>query len=864
MQSSFCLWCRPFLVAVLYLTGVSSNTFRIENEFYRVGVTVADTTLGDHTYVSELFINQNQFSRSSGFGWTANLLFNYSQHQGVSNRGRLSGTALVTVANNSTNEWHAPTGGSAAVRSSTSLVISNINLGTAAVETWTLSLNGPGITWDVKRTMGPHDVNATCDRMATFVFNAEYTTTGHVLYTSAQIPSFLDATLEWDPLSGVGFECDISGNPVNPSTPSTPASPGYWTEALSQRTNQSILLSPSSLQLTSSATRVGNKPLLFAVSYPTDPGTGGGDTTMALGFTTMRPPSHAQLSPPVTPSDWWGFYIIDPSGAQWYVPPANTTKYHFLPSDCGKVCYPGMAPACTNPVPVSSATAAAYTDGGNFSCSEVPVPPFPKNTTLIKSGEVIDFSWTMTVGEGHGVTPFILKTGTEDLDYNLEVFANVYNMWAGNIFGNSPASIVCLHEMSWFPMIQSVFYSPLGPDSVHSALAAELRMFAQYAIQPNGFVFARWNQYAYINMTIHDQMPHFVLAIYWQVLNTGDKEFLTDVWPALNKVMGYVLRAGQGMNMSADSLATTPTANGLPHEDHADNWLDIVNFGGKDAIINSYLTSALNAMAELATFLGGDHGAESQKWRDLHTRAVAAFNEQFWNETAGLYSDWIDTDGGRRNYFYVWQQFNAIDPTSGLTNSTRAARMLQSIDGYYDVMKTRYNKTEDDLWCTPTNLDATRGTDWSGLAPWDSYSNGSLQDQRWFGHYENGCCFMVMMGMEIAARGQAGDPDGAMKMVQRALTNFNTTRYWGQHYDWCAGDHCDQPAPGFNGADVIADSAMILFGAAHALFGFTSDLSGVHIYGSPAKALKEGATHTFIHLGNPVTLTIRNGSTIVS
>jgi len=30
-----------------------------------------------------------------------------------------------------------------------------------------------------------------------------------------------------------------------------------------------------------------------------------------------------------------------------------------------------------------------------------------------------------------------------------------------------------------------------------------------------------------------------------------------------------------------DGLATTPTAGGVPGEDHADNWLDIVNFGGK-------------------------------------------------------------------------------------------------------------------------------------------------------------------------------------------------------------------------------------------------------------------------------------------
>ena len=52
-------------------------------------------------------------------------------------------------------------------------------------------------------------------------------------------------------------------------------------------------------------------------------------------------------------------------------------------------------------------------------------------------------------------------------------------------------------------------------------------------------------------------------------------------------------------------LATTPCASGLPRANIADNWLDIVNFGGKDAIINSYLITALRKMAEMATFLGG-------------------------------------------------------------------------------------------------------------------------------------------------------------------------------------------------------------------------------------------------------------------
>jgi hypothetical protein len=191
-------------------------------------------------------------------------------------------------------------------------------------------------------------------------------------------------------------------------------------------------------------------------------------------------------------------------------------------------------------------------------------------------------------------------------------------------------------------------------------------------------------------------------------------------------------------------------------------------------------------MAEMAEFLGGVHTSEASKWNALHAKSVDSFNNEFWNETAGLYSDWIDIRGKRRNCaqsclslasapirrsvvltivvqvhgqqlsawcgavrcgvvhartisdFYVWQQFNAIDLTSGIANRSRAVRMLSAIDGYYAAMRKRYNKTLDDLWCTPTNLDAERGKNWSGVQPYDTYQEGMLQDQRWFGCVQ--CC----------------------------------------------------------------------------------------------------------------------------
>lgn len=132
-----------------------------------------------------------------------------------------------------------------------------------------------------------------------------------------------------------------------------------------------------------------------------------------------------------------------------------------------------------------------------------PAPPPPPPPTAIgtplAANAVVNISWRLDLGNGRGVAPFSLSTGDDTFDDSMQVFSAVYNMWAGNIFGNSPASIVCLHEMSWFAQIASTFDSPLGPNSVHSALAAELRMFAKHAIQPNGFVYARWNQWAYIN-----------------------------------------------------------------------------------------------------------------------------------------------------------------------------------------------------------------------------------------------------------------------------------------------------------------------------------------------------------------------------
>ena len=61
--------------AVLVASSSDGGTQRLSSDYYRLGFVIGDQSLGGHTYVSELYLNQDHFRRSAGFGWTANLAF---------------------------------------------------------------------------------------------------------------------------------------------------------------------------------------------------------------------------------------------------------------------------------------------------------------------------------------------------------------------------------------------------------------------------------------------------------------------------------------------------------------------------------------------------------------------------------------------------------------------------------------------------------------------------------------------------------------------------------------------------------------------------------------------------------------------
>jgi uncharacterized protein (DUF608 family) len=103
-----------------------------------------------------------------------------------------------------------------------------------------------------------------------------------------------------------------------------------------------------------------------------------------------------------------------------------------------------------------------------------------------------------------------------------------------------------------------------------------------------GFYMVEWGP-------MHDQIPHFILSFYYYTLATGDKEFLIESMPMLEKVANYMLNLGL-----RDGLAIIPGASGISDGGkHCTNWYDVIEFGNLDAFNNMYMISALEAMAEM-------------------------------------------------------------------------------------------------------------------------------------------------------------------------------------------------------------------------------------------------------------------------
>lgn len=125
-----------------------------------------------------------------------------------------------------------------------------------------------------------------------------------------------------------------------------------------------------------------------------------------------------------------------------------------------------------------------------------------------------------------------------------------------------------------------------------------------------------------------DLNPKFVLQVYRDWVLTGDAAFLADVWPAVEKAIGYMLR----FDRDDDGL--------IENEGYPDQTYDVWSARGPSAYTGGLWLACLQAGAALARAM--DRTDRASEWEALLARGQEAYERLLWNGEHYLY----DASGG--------------------------------------------------------------------------------------------------------------------------------------------------------------------------------------------------------------------------
>jgi uncharacterized protein (DUF608 family) len=122
-----------------------------------------------------------------------------------------------------------------------------------------------------------------------------------------------------------------------------------------------------------------------------------------------------------------------------------------------------------------------------------------------------------------------------------------------------------------------------------------------------------------------DMNPQFVMMVCRDYLWTGDKQYLTDLWPHVVRAMAFT-----------ESLDTN--GDGLPDRDTGLQTYDAWGMRGSPSYISSLWIGALRAAARMAEETG--HTAAANRWKTLLSKASASYDAMLFN--GEYYSLWVD------------------------------------------------------------------------------------------------------------------------------------------------------------------------------------------------------------------------------
>lgn len=457
----------------------------------------------------------------------------------------------------------------------------------------------------------------------------------------------------------------------------------------------------------------------------------------------------------------------------------------------------------------------------------------------IKAGYSVTQTWYLSYNENPDSISelvFNLPASEKDTEQLIQQFGLVHVMYMGFLFGNNPSSVPVLQEMAVFPMIQSIFSN--SPET-EMALKRELIFFAKSAIDSKGYVAPRWWMGGFYTASwgnFHDQVPHFILSVYYYLTITGDLNFFNQVQSSVDKVSHYMI---QTLQMDKQGIPILPTSGLADGGLHTSNWFDIIEFGYKDALVGIYCIRAVQALMEIAQWT--KQPDKFHYFQTIYKTSVAAYNSVFWHEEFGFYKDWIDSKGYERTYFYTDQNLLAI--IFGIADpETQGKRILQNLDNYYDRLEKRFNVTRKQIWATPCNMIPV-------IALGDLVYNGSLANQYDYPSYENGGSFFHTTAFEILARAMLGQQNESFNVFKLLLNEgFKKNQLWGGLLGWTKGVLYSEP---------MNNALLILWGFFRAAFGINPMLNELQYKTNPFSAL-EGSSFQFAYLGKNMNCTIQS------
>ena len=198
----------------------------------------------------------------------------------------------------------------------------------------------------------------------------------------------------------------------------------------------------------------------------------------------------------------------------------------------------------------------------------------------------------------------------------------------------------------------------------HEAIEDCLRLYAA-GQREDGYI--RWISEALVAYDAEDNTSYWVDQVWQHYRWTGDRVFLADMWPHIQRAMQYIPTGD-------------PDSDGL-YRSAYEYWnADSNGKGPKAAAPTATAWMAFRAASNIAAALHDDKRADEYQAtaKKIHDAAMS----QLWNDKAGRFGS-IGSDGIWRGHSQIWEQYLAIN--AGMTNpeqSRSALRWLESHLGF--------------------------------------------------------------------------------------------------------------------------------------------------------------------------------------